>query len=124
VSKSAATAGSSLSSFPVLSRSGQKARAHLINSACTYMDQLSHVPRAGPVIRQERGHMHGSPLQRQNSVEDKITTMRNTKMSLRAHETFLYVNLDMAVIILKNAASIAFSLFSAETRVVLSLERR
>lgn len=124
LSKTMATACSSPYSFPALCRSRQKSSSHIINPTCTCIDQLSYVPRAGPVIRQERGHTYGSPLQRQNCVEDKVTATLNTKMSLRAHETVLYINLDMAVTILKNAASIAFSLFSVERQVALSLQRR
>lgn len=95
---------------------------YTINPACTCIAQLSCVPRAGALTRQERGHAHGSPLQRQNCVEDKVTATLNTKMSLRAHETVLYVNLDMAIIIFKNAVTVVFSFLSAERQVALSLK--
>lgn len=68
LSKTLATVCSPPSSFLVLPRSGQKAARlfYIINPTCVCMDQLSCVPMAGPVTRQERGHTCSSPLQRQN----------------------------------------------------------
>lgn len=100
--------------FPSAFQVWAESSSHRINSVCTHIDQRYYVPRAGSVLRQKRGHTYGSPLQRQNCVEDKVTTTLNTKMSLRAPETVLYVTADMAATIFKNAASIAPSLSSGE----------